>query len=217
MDGCCIYVHINKINGKLYIGQTSKSPNDRWRNGNGYKGCTYFYNAIKKYGWNNFEHIVLINNLSFEEANVIEEFLINKFNTTDINFGYNIRIGGLNSPLSDEHKEKIKENASKYWLGKTKSDEVKRKISEKQLGKKYSKETNKKKGKQGKDNYFYGKYLGDSINAIPVLQMQDNIVIKQFSCAKEASLETGIDSSCITKCCKGKRKTAGKYMWKYAS
>ena len=62
----CVYKHTNKINGKVYIGQ-SMNPKDRWsRQGHQYKGCTYFYNAIQKYGWNNFIHEILIDNLTQE-------------------------------------------------------------------------------------------------------------------------------------------------------
>lgn len=32
-----VYVHINKVNGKRYVGITSLDVNDRWRNGDGYK------------------------------------------------------------------------------------------------------------------------------------------------------------------------------------
>lgn len=212
-----IYVHINKINGKMYIGQTCQKPEKRWNYGNGYKNCIAFTNAIKKYGWDSFKHIVLIENLTNEEANIFEEYLIKKYNTTNCRFGYNIKFGGSNSCLPETVKAKIKAHASKHCLGKPKSDEIKNKISKKQTGKKYSDETNKKKGKPGKENYFYGKLLGDSINAKPVLQVKDNIILNRFSCAKEASLLTNIDSSCITKCCKNKRKTAGGYEWQYAS
>ena len=43
-----------------------------------------------------------------------------------------------------------------------------------------------------------------------------NEFIARFASATSAGNETGIDSSCIIKCCKGKRKTAGGYIWRYA-
>ena len=43
-----VYMHKNKINGKIYIGQTCQEPERRWMNGEGYKTQSLFYNAIKK-------------------------------------------------------------------------------------------------------------------------------------------------------------------------
>ena len=71
-----IYIHKNKINGKVYIGQTSQKPEKRWDNGRGYETSSKFYNAILKYGWNNFEHIILYTTLTLEEANQKEQELI---------------------------------------------------------------------------------------------------------------------------------------------
>ena len=52
-----IYIHKNKINNKIYVGQTKQSLSRRFRhNGEGYKHCICFYNAIQKYGWDNFTH-----------------------------------------------------------------------------------------------------------------------------------------------------------------
>ena len=59
-----LYVHINKINGKKYFGITCLNLKRRWKKGNAYKKCSYFYNAIQKYGWDNFEHIQIIDHLT---------------------------------------------------------------------------------------------------------------------------------------------------------
>ena len=48
MDNHLIYMHINVLNHKIYIGQTNKikKPNYRWQNGHGYKNCPRFYEDI---------------------------------------------------------------------------------------------------------------------------------------------------------------------------
>ena len=89
-----IYIHKNKINGKVYVGQTKQSLKRRWNNGNGYTQCPYFYNAIKKYGWDNFEHILLDEHLTKEEANTKEQDYIKYYKSSSPEFGYNISNGG---------------------------------------------------------------------------------------------------------------------------
>ena len=65
----CIYKHTNKINGKIYIGQAKGRPELRWgRKGSNYKSSVLFYRAIQKYGWNNFCHEILFNDLTEDEA-----------------------------------------------------------------------------------------------------------------------------------------------------
>ena len=105
-----IYCHKNKINGKVYIGQTCQETNRRWRNGEGYSHCSYFYAAIQKYGWDNFEHIILMDNLSLEEANKEEENFIKMYDSINPDKGYNLEKGGLNKNHSEETKKKISQS-----------------------------------------------------------------------------------------------------------
>lgn len=101
-----IYMHKNKINGKMYIGKTCQDPEKRFgSNGSGYRNCKMFYLAIKKYGWNNFEHIVLCSNLSPEEANIKEREYIKEYKSNDTKFGYNIRTGGQGIESEDSLKQ----------------------------------------------------------------------------------------------------------------
>lgn len=89
----CVYMHKNKTNGKVYIGITCQKPHNRWKEGRGYKN-TIFAKAIKKYGWDGFEHIILYDKISKEDATQKEIELIKKYNSKDINFGYNMTDGG---------------------------------------------------------------------------------------------------------------------------
>lgn len=90
-----VYVYTNKINGKKYVGQTCKTLKQRAnKNGSGYNKCTYFYNAIKKYGWDNFIPEILYDNLSKKEADELEIKTIFDLQTTKDKYGYNIALGG---------------------------------------------------------------------------------------------------------------------------
>jgi group I intron endonuclease len=105
----CVYAHTNKVNGKKYVGVTSQDPEKRWNDGKGYTDRQpHMYNAIQKWGWENFEHEILFSNLSVEEASRIEQSLIDEWQLQNREYGYNAQSGGLTSAtLSDEIKEKI--------------------------------------------------------------------------------------------------------------
>ena len=106
--GFSVYLHIAP-NGKKYVGITSRCVNERWQNGNGYKS-QIFYRAIRKYGWDNIEHIVLFENLTKGEAEEKEKELIKKYNSNNPKFGYNRNEGGLGnkgSTISEETRKKI--------------------------------------------------------------------------------------------------------------
>lgn len=77
--------------GKVYIGQTNKPVEDRWKNGEGYKGQDV-YVPITLDGWNNVKKEILHTNLTAEQANNLEKHYIKKFNSK--NAGYNRTNGG---------------------------------------------------------------------------------------------------------------------------
>lgn len=105
-----VYCHTNKINGKCYIGITRQEVEKRWLNGQGYSKNSHFYNAIKKYGWNNFKHEILYTNLTKEEAEQKEIELIAKLHSNEREFGYNIENGGNSiGRVSVETKQKLRE------------------------------------------------------------------------------------------------------------
>lgn len=114
----CVYKHTSP-NGKVYIGITCKSPTDRWASGFGYSHQVYFFRAIVKYGWVNFKHEILYDGLSKEEAETKEIELIAHYKSSDLNFGYNIDLGGNLHKLSIEARQKISDaKKGKKWTEK---------------------------------------------------------------------------------------------------
>lgn len=92
-----VYKHTNKMNNKSYIGITCQVPSHRWgHEGHNYQLQPKFYNAIIKYGWDNFTHEILFQNLTKEDALKQEANLIQQYNS--ILNGYNESIG-LNDEL----------------------------------------------------------------------------------------------------------------------
>lgn len=106
---CCgIYGLRNKLNGKWYIGQ-SKNIGKRWnryKNKN-CKGQPKLYNALNKYGYDNFEPIILETcDTNTQILNEREVYWIGHHNS--ILGGYNSKSGGTNGRLSDDSIQKIK-------------------------------------------------------------------------------------------------------------
>lgn len=127
MRNYCVYLHTNKINNKKYIGITCQKPEARWNNGKGYSSRQpIFYNAIKKYGWENFTHEILFENLTKEHALEIEVSLIEKYRTTNSNFGYNNTIGGEGHTLykTEEEKRLARQQTLEKYYNKLSQDPV---------------------------------------------------------------------------------------------
>ena len=142
MRSYCVYKHTNIVNNKCYIGITCRNPWDRWhRDGSGYRQDTQpkFYNAIQKYGWDKFEHEILFQELTLEQAVEKEKELISYYDSF-VN-GYNSSTGGEGNPghvvtesmrkqMSESHKGQVP-----WSKGKKLSEEHRKKISESHIGK----------------------------------------------------------------------------------
>lgn len=164
-DKWCVYIHRNKINNKAYIGIAKGNPEHRWgQNGKKYKQDSQpvFYNAIQKYGWDNFEHIIWNTNLTHEDAKHIEKTLITLFKTNcrlykNPEYGYNETNGGDGTSgrkQSEETRKKMSKNRkgkytkeNSYWYGKHISEETKEKLRFANKGRQLSEETKKKMSK----------------------------------------------------------------------
>ena len=104
-----IYKITNKINGKVYIGQTIKNKEDRWRD-HVYKsehgGVYAISNAIRKYGKDNFNVELISRCDNIKQLNQREVKYIQLYNSLCPS-GYNIEIGGKNKILHQSTKDKI--------------------------------------------------------------------------------------------------------------
>ena len=188
-----VYAHINKTNRKIYIGITSQKPENRWRNGDGYKGCVHFYNAILKYGWDGFDHEIFASNLTQEEAANMERILIKKLNTQNIEYGYNLAEGGMAG-----------------HAGTHMSDTTKQKIAESMKGRHLSEEK-----KAYFSNFWKGKRppAGRGRSPKAILCVETGEI---FDCLVDAAKAKGIKSSRqLSAVAKGEEKTAGGYHWQY--
>lgn len=187
--GYCIYAHVNKVNGKIYIG-ISKDVYKRWIGKiHAYKHSNLFQNALKKYGWDGFDHVVLWDNLTLEEACQQEKAFI--FLYKFIGKSYNITDGGEGHEgvkLTEEQKQRLRE----IHLGKPFSEEHRKNLSKAQ--KKYS--------HRRKKAYAFDRKTGE--------------LIKEYNSLVEASIDMHIKDSCISMAASGANRTSKGYVWGYS-
>ena len=87
-----VYIH-SCPNGKKYVGITRQRPEKRWNNGCGYVKNEHFTRAIKKYGWENIDHMVIEVDTE-TEMYYLERYLIAYYNSNNPKYGYNNSRGG---------------------------------------------------------------------------------------------------------------------------
>lgn len=226
-------MHVNKVNQKKYVGITHVSPCKRWgKNGSGYRNekQPLFNRAINKYGWDNFDHIILFDGLSQEDACKKEIEYISMYKTQDPEFGYNIQPGGqlgnAGVTFSDKHKKKL----SDAKKGKKLSDDHKKKISESNKGRKSTPKS--EDGLRRLREFNTGKTIPEETRrkisqTLTGIKRSPETLRKRkehstknvrvycpelnmsFETICDASKYTGVPRSNIQKCLKGERHTAG--------
>lgn len=118
-----IYKIVNKINGKLYVGQTWDTLKHRFNNHKyGNKQCIKLSRAIAKYGTQNFDIESILIAHTQEVLDYWEIYFIKNLDT--IANGYNIREGGSRGKHSLESRRKM----SEVRKGIIFSEETKRRI-----------------------------------------------------------------------------------------
>lgn len=146
-----IYLTTNNINGKKYIGMC-KYTHEKLYLGSG----KILKEAIKKYGKENFERIILQECETFEELSLAEEQWIKKYNAVeDLNF-YNLTSGGFGgnsdymkefwSSLTEDERKKCRNWSRRPMSGSNNpmfnrkhSEETKKKIGSKSVNRNWSK------------------------------------------------------------------------------
>lgn len=150
-----IYLTKNSVNGKIYIGQSSKDSNKSKR----YLGSgSRLLKAVKKYGRENFIKFILKDNISnLDLLAYYEIFYIALYKSQDPKIGYNIQSGGRQQDYKNDRKydpERYKKH-SEFLKNLERSEEWKKNISKSLKGYKHSNSTKHKlsllkKGKQNK-------------------------------------------------------------------
>lgn len=205
-----VYKHTCKMNGKVYIGITN-SVERRWR----YNGIEYkpphnenqngrpFWNAICKYGWDNFTHEIIETDLSFEEACEREKYYISLYEATEKDKGYNVAPGGNGGHIYKVHPRGM--------LGKHHSE--KKKQQQRELMKRLNEEG--KVGntwKNGHPRGMLGKHHSEEfkerLRNIPsdqhpsarktAIKYADGTV-KVYGCQKYLSEDIGVSNSTVIK------------------
>lgn len=192
-----IYKYENKINHKIYIGQTTDLSNRK--TSHRYKAKfvkSKFYNAVRKYGWSNFNFDIVAR----VEADTLEK-VTELLDTLEVKYiaqydsfkhGYNSTAGGhcyRGKEVSEEFRE--------YCRHRTYSEETRKKMSEAAHNRKVSDETRRKLSESAKKRKFgiiYREQATEKRNAAirkakskPILQLDmDGNVIQEFPRLGEA-------------------------------
>ena len=235
--GYTVYVHTSPSK-KKYVGITKQKVKERWRNGKGYNSNIYFSNAVEKYGWDNFKHEIIAENLSEKDAKLLEIRLIKEFKSDNRQFGYNITKGGdpCNKGLSDEDRKIHRYESQKKWQEKNKEKhmEYRRKYDKSEKRKAYVNALNKtEKRKEHRREYMreYRKTHREEIRQITKKSRKKNHpydsrkkgvlvydksmkLLYEFDSLKSASETLGYHKNNVSEFLRGK-KNCVKYIFRY--
>lgn len=241
-----VYRHISP-SGKVYVGQAVNIQR-RW----GYKGEQYlhkkkdgtyvqaaFARAILKYGWENFTHEVLLEEVSKNEANYAEKYLIKWYKLHDIS--YNITDGGegtcgLHQVISEERRKKIIEfmRTNHPMKGKHHTPEAMAKIIAANRNRVYTEEQKARMAQKAREAHLgvplseeaknkLSKYRkehpelwigGWNKREVHQYDLSGNYVASYPSAIEAASAIGKSISSDISCCINGRTLSAGGYFWR---
>jgi len=158
-----VYRIINKINGKVYIGKTTKTHMHRWalhRKAVQSGSQVYFHRAVRKYGFKSFTIEPLYTAKTEQELTAMETFFIILHQSHKPENGYNGTLGGDGTGLlTEETRQRMRD---------AKTPEIRHRLSEQRKGKKLSEAHCKAIGdsKRGAKNPWFGKKRPDVVAAM---------------------------------------------------
>ena len=212
--------------GKVYIGQTYKSLQERaGLNGVFYKSkkngkyCQpAFARAIEKYGWESFKSEIIARDLTLDEANQLESDFIQTYKNGGI--CYNIAEGGRKNIIKSRKVLQYSIDGELIKVFESISD------AESMIGS-TSAHSNVIECCNGRRKRAYGfiwRYEDSQLKVLPIEKYRVPIqqftksrqYVRTFNTAKEASIAVGVTPGAITNCLKGKSKSSGGYIWKYS-
>lgn len=225
-----IYKITNKINGKIYIGQTSQKPNQRFNEHcrkKKLKNISIINQAILKYGRINFSFELICYCFSIEEANKQEIYFIKYYDA--VNSGYNIDSGGKNRRLTKDTIEKIRATRKKVAITRQDIKTGQQKHYESIMAATREGFTQSAIRKCLYENFtqhkgfywfkaqtaFKPKKSPNELKRKPIIAFDKNgYKIYEFESLTEAK-KSGFSKPGITNCCKGLWKQYKNLIWKY--
>jgi group I intron endonuclease len=220
-----VYKHTSP-RGKVYIGITARPVSRRWRGGSAYRNNAHFYAAIKKYGWEAFQHAILAEGLTKEAACAMEVRLIAEHDSTNPAKGYNRSRGGDKTTMGYRVSNTTRQKISQALVGKKKGVPHTRAhaehISRGLMGHRVTEATREK----------LRAVLGDRFNTAEARARQKVNTPRgethhratSVSCIdtgeiyptiQEAAKAKGLHRSGVSACCRGAQQSAGGLRWQY--
>ena len=221
-----IYCILNKESNKRYIGQATNLHGRCSGHRSDLYNQTHYNDYLQKsfnlHGEEAFEFIVL-EHCTVEELDERERYYMALYNVRNREYGYNLKEGGQHggSVLFEEARKKLSNSIKASY-----TDELRKKRSDFQKAQWNNPEI--RASRCGENAPMYGHHHTDEVrkrlsefhkgkafnlkNSGNVLCIETGQVYKN---SREAYRETGIDSSCILKACRGERKIAGGYHWQF--
>ena len=218
-----IYIIKNTCNEKVYIGQTSRTIQDRWKQHKasalrGEEQGIILYNAMRKYGIDKF-YISQLEECDLEQINEREIYWIQYYNSQSPN-GYNVRVGGEDPGRKEVYKID-KNNKIIECYGSAMAAAEANNIDLSLLTKVCRKE--KGHNSAGGFKWCYTKdYDIEYLNNIKIkkpttfIYQMDNTtgeVIKKWNSIADAVRSLNIQQSDISHCLSGRYNTAGGFGW----